>query len=50
MVKRIAVGAGLAGAATLYLWSAAVRAAPEIRRRKAASRLARDEAARRDAG
>jgi hypothetical protein len=47
LVKRIALGLGLAGAATLYVWGAAVRAAPDVRRRKAAVRRERAEAARR---
>jgi hypothetical protein len=48
-MKQIALGAGLAGAATLYVWVAAVRAAPGVKRRKAAVRRARADAARRAA-
>ena len=47
LVKRIAVGAGLAGATSLYVWIAAVRAAPGVKQRKAAARRLRAEAARR---
>ncbi|MGI8973372.1 MAG: hypothetical protein ACR2HI_04250 [Gaiella sp.] len=41
IVKRILVGAGIGVAATIYVWGAAVRAVPAVRRRKAARRTSR---------
>jgi hypothetical protein len=41
MLKRIALGLAAVVAAIGYVWIAAVRAAPNIRRRKAAARAAR---------
>jgi len=40
-VKRIAVGLTAALAAIVYVWIAAVRAVPGVRRRKAAARARR---------
>jgi len=40
-VKRIAVALGATVAGLVYVWFAAVRAVPEVRRRKAARRAAR---------
>jgi hypothetical protein len=37
-IKRVALGAAALVAALAYLWVAAVRAAPSVRRRKAAAR------------
>ena len=41
IVKRIAFGLGAALAALAYLWIAAVRAVPAVRRRKAEARARR---------
>jgi len=43
-VKRIAVAFAAFVAALVYVWVAAVRAVPEVRRRKAARRAARARA------
>jgi hypothetical protein len=40
-VKRIAAGLAAVLAAIVYVWAAAVRAVPDVRRRKAASRARR---------
>jgi hypothetical protein len=40
-VKRIVLALGVAVGAVLYVWFAAVRAVPEVRRRRAARRAAR---------
>jgi hypothetical protein len=40
-VKRIALGAAAALAAVAYVWIAAVRALPRVRRRKAEARARR---------
>jgi hypothetical protein len=40
-VKRIATAFGAALAVIAYLWIAAVRAVPDVRRRKAAARARR---------
>ena len=40
-VKRIALAFTAAVAAVVYVWFAAVRAVPEVKRRKAARRAAR---------
>jgi len=41
MLKRIALGMATVLAAIGYIWGAAVRAAPRVRRRKAEARAAR---------
>ena len=41
IVKRILVAFGAVVAAFVYVWFAAVRAVPEVKRRKAARRAAR---------
>jgi hypothetical protein len=41
LVKRILLGVGLALAGVAYVWLAAVRAVPDVKRRKAAARAAR---------
>jgi hypothetical protein len=41
MLKRIALGMATVLAAIGYIWVAAVRAVPRVRRRKAAARAAR---------
>ena len=41
IVKRIALGLGAALAALAYVWIAAVRAVPAVRRRKAEARARR---------
>jgi hypothetical protein len=40
--RRILLGAGAALGAVLYVWFAAVRAVPAVKRRKAARRAGRD--------
>jgi len=40
-VKRIAAASGAALAVIAYVWIAAVRAVPDVRRRKAAARARR---------
>jgi len=41
MLKRVALGVAAFVAAVGYVWVAAVRAVPQVRRRKAAARAAR---------
>ena len=41
MLRRVAIGAAAVLAAILYVWTAAVRAVPRVRQRKAESRARR---------
>ena len=43
-IKRIALAIGVVLGAVLYVWFAAVRAVPLVKRRKAARRAERDSA------